>query len=1004
MRMDYQKEYDAYWSRADRWGSHSFAEAAPVAEQILALCGKEPLLDVGFGMGLLVTTLLELGVDAQGVDVARRAVSEANRAAPGRFSLGSILDLPFPDGSFPTVVSTDCLEHIAESDVPQAIAELSRVTRRHLFLRLATTPDRERRWHLTVHPRDWWEAQLFAAGFRTHPLFQTVVPFECLEDEPATLTLAFEKIPDSARAAYPLASLKAERDLHMDMLRESGRRAEAHVARYILAREYVRSGMTVLDAACGLGYGAAILGYNAPAVRVLGIDESDFAVQYARTNFASIQSNLEFLQDDVHQLKPIPSRSVDLVVSFETIEHLKHPQNFLAEVQRVLTPGGKIVCSVPNRWVDETGRDPNPWHVDVYDFPKLAELCGRSFDLERAYLQTAGGGMKLPSARRSLRRVNLPVTHLAEEAEWWILTSRQRADSVSSAPEPERVLLLTCEPDHPLFQSWTARCPWPVQTVEHYDLEAGPLKDASILVTTDHYREPAVTAIRRARERQVPTLILADGVLEYRNTWRHPQIVPGSIFQPVLGHKIACLGRSQARILESWGNHGQCEVVGSPRFDHYAGRQRRQRRAQDPFRVLVLTAKTPYFTELQHERVRHSLLDLKRFFDGHPRLEGQTVEPLWRLTQGLEREIGVRSDLKDLRGLELAGVMETVDAVIATPSTAMVEAMLLGLPVAALDYGNDPHYLACAWRITSECHVPEVLAELLDPPAAKMLFQETSLHDTLECASPSAPRLIQLIAEMIRHGRQCRREGRPLEFPVRILGDGSIEPHPRENRFHLAELYPGQEVLPEANPAALRVEVAHLRQYAAALERQCQVSAARSGPVPEGHERIYSFIRQFKHASVLKGKPEQAAVWDLTLHGQSAQALYLQSPAQLAFDIPTAEPGTFESAAALHPDVWNNPASGGCEFHVRVDERTAYVLALDPIHLPADRRWHPIKLPVPASLKGRHRIILETRSVGGSDAFRWAVWRAPAFAWRPAQSAPATSAGPALELASPQAA
>ncbi len=77
-----------------------------------------------------------------------------------------------------------------------------------------------------------------------------------------------------------------------------------------------------------------------------------------------------------------------------------------------------------------------------------------------------------------------------------------------------------------------------------------------------------MTLLRRAVERGIPTLILADGILEYRNTWEHPQLPAGSLFQPVLGHKIACLGRSQARILESWHNGNRCEVTGSPRFDY----------------------------------------------------------------------------------------------------------------------------------------------------------------------------------------------------------------------------------------------------------------------------------------------------------------------------------------------------------------------------------------------------------------------------------------------------
>ncbi|MFN7139858.1 MAG: class I SAM-dependent methyltransferase, partial [Limisphaerales bacterium] len=140
--MDYKSEYDEYWSRSDRWGSHSFASGDLLAEQILSVCGRGKTLDVGFGMGLLVRTLVGKGVDADGIDIAQKPVDEANKVLPGRFKVGSILNIPFPDNTFETVISTDCLEHIAEEDVPKALAELCRVTRRSAFICLATTPDR----------------------------------------------------------------------------------------------------------------------------------------------------------------------------------------------------------------------------------------------------------------------------------------------------------------------------------------------------------------------------------------------------------------------------------------------------------------------------------------------------------------------------------------------------------------------------------------------------------------------------------------------------------------------------------------------------------------------------------------------------------------------------------------------------------------------------------------------------------------------------------------------
>ncbi len=66
---DYASMYDEYWSRPDRWQSHSFIDADSIVDQILKLGGGR-MLDVGCGMCLLVLTLRERGIDARGLDVA----------------------------------------------------------------------------------------------------------------------------------------------------------------------------------------------------------------------------------------------------------------------------------------------------------------------------------------------------------------------------------------------------------------------------------------------------------------------------------------------------------------------------------------------------------------------------------------------------------------------------------------------------------------------------------------------------------------------------------------------------------------------------------------------------------------------------------------------------------------------------------------------------------------------------------------------------------------------
>lgn len=161
---DYATLYDDYWSRADRWRSSSFGDAGALADEVARLGGAR-VLDVGCGMGDLVAALRARGADACGIDVARRTIDDANRRSPGCFRAGSILEIPWPDGAFDTVACTDVLEHLAEADVPRALGELHRVTRRWLFATIATRPDRDGVWHLTVRDRPWWEEQLAEAGF-----------------------------------------------------------------------------------------------------------------------------------------------------------------------------------------------------------------------------------------------------------------------------------------------------------------------------------------------------------------------------------------------------------------------------------------------------------------------------------------------------------------------------------------------------------------------------------------------------------------------------------------------------------------------------------------------------------------------------------------------------------------------------------------------------------------------------------------------------------------------
>ncbi len=155
-----------------------------------------------------------------------------------------------------------------------------------------------------------------------------------------------------------------------------------HWHRYAFVAPLVR-GRRVLDAACGEGYGSFLLAHAAD--RVTGVDISADAVGHARDRYP--RQNLEFVQGSVTEL-PLKDGSVDVVVSFETIEHLPAQREMLAEFRRVLAPDGVLVVSSPNRPVyNEAGSVENHFHVKELDRAELKALLDPEFPQQSWYAQ-----------------------------------------------------------------------------------------------------------------------------------------------------------------------------------------------------------------------------------------------------------------------------------------------------------------------------------------------------------------------------------------------------------------------------------------------------------------------------------------------------------------------------------------------------------------------------------------------------------------------------------------
>jgi ubiquinone/menaquinone biosynthesis C-methylase UbiE len=144
----------------------------------------------------------------------------------------------------------------------------------------------------------------------------------------------------------------------------------------------------VLDIASGEGYGSNILANYAE--KVIGVDISSEAIAHAQKVYN--RNNLEYIQGNATKI-PLTDKSIDVVVSFETIEHLEEQERMMEEICRVMKLEGILIISSPDKYYYSIVPNiKNEFHVKELYYEEFKNLISRYFRKSIFFNQRNFGG------------------------------------------------------------------------------------------------------------------------------------------------------------------------------------------------------------------------------------------------------------------------------------------------------------------------------------------------------------------------------------------------------------------------------------------------------------------------------------------------------------------------------------------------------------------------------------------------------------------------------------
>ena len=270
--------------------------------------------------------------------------------------------------------------------------------------------------------------------------------------------------------------------------------------------------------------------------------------------------------------------------------------------------------------------------------------------------------------------------------------------------------------------------------------ESLPGKVDALIVSCEYFwvNRLAIAACQRLG---VPTCHVLDGILEWRNLFENPRTTVAEtgapLYRPLISDHTFAMGEIQ-RLTLQWLGNDNVHAFGLPRFDALPVKPCRVGPIEGRPKVLIATANTPWFSEEQKNRFCEEfgrLVDLLR-----PRSD-LAIE--WRVTEPVAVEFGLKNSTQQPSTVAL----QSVTALITTPSSLVIESMRLGVPTLVFDPYACPILNPSAWQATSASTVLQLLPSLLAPDAERAGLQNT-LRDF---STPKETDAAKKIAEFLHH-------------------------------------------------------------------------------------------------------------------------------------------------------------------------------------------------------------------------------------------------------------